>query len=39
VEELIAEGEVKVMQNRARSPEDPAKLARVRANQAAEWKK
>ena len=39
VEELIVEGEATVMQNRARSAEDPARLARGRANQAAERKK
>ena len=36
VEELIVEGEAKVLQNRAGSPEEPVKAARGRAKQAAE---
>jgi hypothetical protein len=39
VEELIVEGEAKVMGKRTGSPEDPAKAARGRAKQAAESKK
>jgi hypothetical protein len=39
VEELIVEGEAKVMQNRTGSPEDSVKPARGRAKQAAERKK
>jgi hypothetical protein len=39
VEELIDEGETTVMQNRTGSAEDLARLARGRANQAAERKK
>jgi hypothetical protein len=39
VEELIVEGEAKVMRNRTGSPQDPAKAARGRANQTAERKK
>jgi hypothetical protein len=39
VEELIVEGEAKVMQNRMGSPEDSVKPARGRAKQAAEKKK
>ena len=39
VEELIIEGEAKVMQNRTGSSEDPAKPARGRAKQAAERQK
>jgi hypothetical protein len=39
VEELIVEGEAKVLQNRTGSPEDPVKAARGRAKQAAERKK
>jgi hypothetical protein len=39
VEELNVEGEARVMRNRTASPEDLAKRARGRANQAAERKK
>jgi hypothetical protein len=39
VEELIVEGEAKVLQNRTGRPKDSAKLARGRAKQAAERKK
>ena len=39
VEELIVEGEAKVMQNRMGSPEDSVKSARGRAKQATERKK
>jgi len=39
VEELIVEGEAKVLQNRMGSPEEPVKAAKGRANQAAEREK
>ncbi|GHO88173.1 hypothetical protein KSZ_61790 [Dictyobacter formicarum] len=38
-EELIVEGEAKVVQKRTGCPEDLANLVRGRANQAAEQKK
>jgi hypothetical protein len=39
VEELIADREAKVMQNRTGSPSEPAKPARGRANRAEERRK
>jgi hypothetical protein len=39
VEELIGEGEAKIVQNRTRRPSETAKLARGRTKQAAERKK
>jgi len=39
VEELIVEGEAKVIQNGAGSPEESVKAARGRVNRAAEGKK
>jgi len=39
VEELVVEGEAKVLQNRTRSSSETVKVTRGRANQAAERKK